>query len=487
MEHMTANVLNHAKQNSTPDLNAFLTDFEGVQLVKGELPPSSYPHLSIDSRTLRQGQPFLALRGERFDGHDFVLQAWERGAGFVVVEAAWYFRQPPELTNRLSRIVVVADTLGFLQRLAAWHRRHFSLPVVGITGSAGKTTTREMLAAILSRRYRVLQNAGNQNNHIGVPLTLLKLRADHEVAVLEIGTNHPGEIALLTELIQPGYAIVTQIGKGHIGFFGSLDAVFEEKTALLRGLPAEGVAVLNGEDPFLAGFNDERLRILRAGFDQRFEGWGELTGQDALGRCTFRWRKNGQVTLAVPGRHHVLNALLAATMADVLGMRDADICAGLAAFQPVDKRMVLEPVGDVVFINDAYNANPDSMRAALSYLTGLSVTGRFAVLGDMLELGKFAPAEHRALLEEVSRLPLNGVALYGPEMHRASRALKQAPFPWLAGKDHQAIAHWLRERVRPGDVVLLKGSRGMRMEQVLEHFKTLQATNQSTESDEHAG
>ena len=344
-----------------------------------------------------------------------------------------------------------------------------------------------MLAGILSRRYRVLQNTGNQNNHIGVPLTLLKLQAHHQVAVLELGTNHPGEIALLAELARPDHGLITQIGKGHIGFFGSLEAIFREKTALLRALPEGGVAVLNGEDPLLARFQAPGLTILRAGFDPRFDGWGELLAQDALGRYTFRWRDDGDITLSIPGRHHVLNALLAATMARHLGLSDADICAGLRAFRPVDKRMTLQTVGPVVFINDAYNANPDSMRAALAYLAGLSGVRRFAALGDMLELGDFAAAEHRALLEEVSRMPLDGVGLYGPEMHRAADVLHRAPFPYLVADDHSTIARWLQEQVRPGDVVLLKGSRGMRIEQVLVQFQKLQTTENPTERKDRVG
>ena len=455
-------------------LEPFVAGYPQLRKVMGPLHGVDYRRLSIDSRTMQSGECFVALKGERFDAHDFLPQVVEKRPAAVIVNENGFQSHYGLLKAHSVPAVVVQDTLHFLQELARWHRSRFAVPVIGITGSSGKTTTREMIAAILESRYRVVRSAKNQNNQIGVPLSLLKMDETTEVAVLELGTNRPGEIQRLTELVQPTIGVITQIGKGHIGFFGSQEAIYREKTALFRGMASGSTIVLNMEDAFLKRYTRPDVHILRAGLHGGWDVWGEWLAVDALG-CV-RWRLNGRVAIqmGIPGRHQFLNAILASAVGLHLGLTEEAICQALEAFRPAQQRMEYFQRDGVLFINDAYNANPESMRAALQYLCEVPRGGkRIAVLGDMLELGEFEVYEHRTLGDVIAGLPIEVILLYGPRMRHLEQRLRELSpservVRWFAA--HDELAAFLKTCLSAGDVVLVKGSRGMQMELVLENL-----------------
>ncbi len=457
--------------NLKTSIAPFLSHYHGLRQERLGGAAIDYTRLSIDTRTLRAGDLFVALRGENHDGHRFTQMALEKGAAAAVVSQTW--AEVSGLPDA-APLIVVADPLDFLQQLAAWHRRQFDLPVIGVTGSNGKTTTREMIATVLAKKFRVFRSSGNKNNHIGLPLMLLQITEKHEVAVIEMGTNHPGEIAHLARLTGPTAGVITNIGKGHLGFFGSLEAIYREKTALFDAVPPDGTLFVNAADPYLRNYPVGDRRAVTVGPDPSCDVWGRAEAADELGR--FRFRLNGEtpVQLAIPGAHNVLNALLAAAVGRAFGVPDSAIRAALEKFSPAEQRMAFFQRNGILFINDAYNANPDSMRAAVAYLAGLERPGKhILVLGDMLELGEYAAREHRELGEFVAQHALTGVITYG-ELGRLIKegvdkaAQGKIPTHWYGS--HREIAAHLQDILAPGDVILLKGSRGMTLEKILDYL-----------------
>ena len=450
-------------------ITEFLHRYDGYRTARGDLAAVDYRRCSIDSRTIAPGEMFVALRGEVHDGHRYAAVA-AQNASALVLEAAWDQAHGAELPADCA-VIVVDNTLDFLQQLGAWHRRKFELPLIGITGSNGKTTTREMMAAVLEKKYRVFQSEGNKNNHIGLPLMLLKLDRHAEVAVLELGTNHPGEIAHLSALAGPTAAVITNIGKAHIGFFGTREAIYEEKTALFRALGAEGVLFLNLEDGFLKRYPRETHQgpVITVGLTPGCDVCGSAVAADGLGRMQFRINDTMIVQLQVPGRHNLMNGLLAAAVGMYFQVDDEAIRDALENFQPVKQRMQVEEKDGVRFINDAYNANPDSMRAAIDYLLGLEARPRIVVLGDMLELGEFSENEHRELGVYIAERAIDMVLLYGPQARFIESGIRESggAMPVFYCQTHAEIAAHLRRIIARDTVVLLKGSRGMTMEKVL--------------------
>jgi UDP-N-acetylmuramoyl-tripeptide--D-alanyl-D-alanine ligase len=370
----------------------------------------------------------------------------------------------------------VEDTLAALQELAVMHRRRFRLPVVAITGSNGKTTTKEMLASILSRRGAVLRNEGNLNNHIGVPLTLFKLDAGHRAAVIEMGMSGFGEIALLTRLVLPTVGVITNIGPAHLQFLGSTDGVAKAKGELLETMRSDGTAVLNADDPYFG--------TLRARFSGRTVSFGMAPSadvrasdvdrrHDSTGLMLHAGGRQVGLRLAAVGMHNVANALAAAAAATALEVPLGTVKAGLEEFRPVAMRSELRVLKGRTFIADCYNANPASMLAALGSLAELGGPRSVAVLGDMLELGDAAEAAHREAGAAAARLGIGLLIVAGPlSRHVAdgARAAGMAADRVLEAASSSDAARLLRERTRPGDTILVKGSRGMRMERTLEEF-----------------
>jgi len=424
--------------------------------------------VSIDSRTLQVGEAFFAIVGHRLDGHAFLGDAAARGAACVVVHTL------PDEPPANVPLVLVEDTTRSLGRLAAWHRSRFNVPVVGITGSIGKTTVKELTAAVLATRWEVLKPASSFNNQWGLPLTLLRLGSEHGAAVVEIGTNQAGEIGTLAEIARPTVGVVTMVAAVHTEFLGSIDGVREEKAALVRALSPSGIAVLNADDPRVASMAREaKGRVVTfgraAGATVRIAD--EPTDTDDGFAFTLETGGRRQpVSVAFAGRHNVANALAAAAVGVALELPLADIARGLAAARPVGGRGVWKRAGEVTVLDDTYNASPASVRAALDTLAARRAGRRaVVVLGDMLELGALSEDAHREVGRQVAALGADEFVGLG---RHAALAVEAARAAGLADAHHaptfeDAVAHLLK-RLAPGDVVLVKGSRGMRMERVVD-------------------
>ncbi len=440
-------------------------------------PPAAMAGVSTDTRTIAPGSLFVALRGERFDGHAFLPAAAGAGAAAAVVssEAA----APAGLPRLL-----VEDTLRALGAVAHHHRRRFTLPVVGVTGSNGKTTTREMIAAILAERGPVLRTEGNLNNEVGVPLTLLGLTGQHLAAVIEMGMSHPGEIARLTALAAPQVGVVTNAAAAHLEGLGSIDGVADAKAELYAGLPPGGVAVVNADDARMLGrarASGRRLLTFAVGRQRRGDvAVLEVLSQDADGMRFLLGVGNRELQVKLPlvGAHNATNAAAAACAAIALGCSDQEIVRGLAGVRPVGRRLRLERLpGGLLLLDDCYNANPLSMVAALRTLAELARSERgraLAALGDMLELGPGEAELHREVGAEAARLPVARLFGFGPRSRETLTGALAAGLPadrTFHGEDVAALAAAVRSAAAPGDVLLVKGSRGMKLERLVEALR----------------
>lgn len=428
--------------------------------------------VSTDSRSVGKGDLFVAIRGEKFDGHDFVSMAVERGAAGVIVDARWAAANGPMMARLHVPRVVVDDTVHALGGLARLVRRRFKIPVIAVGGSNGKTTTKEMMKAVLSQKWRVLATEGNLNNHIGVPQTLFRLERKHQAVVIEIGTNHPGEVAYLCTVAEPTHGLLTNIGHEHMEFFGSLDGVADAEAELWDWLAEHGgTAFVNGDDARIVRRAKRVKKKVVYGFSSRTAAVkGSRLKTDAEGSALFKlWRGSRSpvdVRVAIPGLHNGMNALAAATVGLTLGVSAKDVVEALGSVAAASKRMQVVQANGLVVLNDTYNANPDSMLAALATLRSFATTGRrVAVLGDMFELGATAEAGHRAVGRAVKREKVDLLFTTGTlaeEIYRAAGLTKAEHFA-----DKRSMILRLREVLRPGDVVLVKGSRGMQMEDVV--------------------
>jgi UDP-N-acetylmuramoyl-tripeptide--D-alanyl-D-alanine ligase len=426
--------------------------------------------VSIDSRSLAVGEAFFAIKGHRLDGHAYLSEAAGRGSACLVVHDL-----PDEVPPNVP-LVLVQDTTKSLGRLAAWHRAKFAIPVVAVTGSNGKTTTKELMAAILGTRWNTLKPAGSFNNQWGLPLTLLELGPEHGALVVELGTNQPGEIAELAALAKPTVGAVTVVAPVHTEFLGSLEGVRDEKAGLVRALAPEGVAVLNADDARVASMaRDTRARVLTFGTAATADvrAVGEISdGPDGLTFTLVHGGATQRIALALSGRHNVVNALAAAGAGVALGFSLAEIATGLAAARPAKGRCVWRMAGEVRLLDDTYNANPESVRAALDTVAAHRGGARrlVVVLGDMLELGPAVEEAHR----EIGRYavsPAGADVVVGMGRH-ARTLVEAARAAGVSEAQHtetfeDTVAFLLKELV-PGDLVLVKGSRGMRMERIVD-------------------
>jgi len=417
--------------------------------------------VSTDTRQLSGGELFVALTGPHFDGNDFLDQARAAGAGAALVSRAVEVDLPQ---------VLVPDTLQALSRFAAGWRERFDMPVVGITGSNGKTTVKQLTAAILACRGPVLATRGNLNNHIGVPLTLLELRAEHLSAVIEMGANHAGEIAALADLARPTVGVVTNAGPSHLEGFGSLEGVAEAKGEMFERLIDGGLAVVNADDRFAPRWRElaNGRRIVEFGLDAdaAFTVAPGSLQMDAEGSRFLLVGPAGEteIELAFPGRHNVRNALAAAAAAWGAGARLDDIAAGLRQAEPAQGRLGRRPgLRDSLVVDDTYNANPASLQAAAEWALTREVPV-WVVLGDMLELGGQAEALHAQAGEQLAALGIARLFGFGPLSAHAVRAFGRNGAHF---EDIETLIETLRAELSAGATVLVKGSRGMRMERVV--------------------
>jgi|WetSurMetagenome_2_1015567.scaffolds.fasta_scaffold23973_2 UDP-N-acetylmuramoyl-tripeptide--D-alanyl-D-alanine ligase len=425
--------------------------------------------VSTDSRTVARGMLFVALRGQKFDGHRYLADAVARGAAGLVVDVKGAGHAPVTIP-----VLVVEDTAAALAALARQHRERFDIPVIAVGGSNGKTTTKDMIARVLATRYTVLATQGNLNNQIGVPQTLFGLDRTHDVAVVEVGTNHPGELAALCRILKPTHALLTNLGHEHLEFFGSLEGVVEEETMLWRWAEhRKGMPVfINADDPLSRKAAAGLTRLVSFGFTTRgVRVRGSSLRINDRGCAVFRFRggrmrKPAEVALSVPGIHNAYNALAAAAVGLTMRVPAVDIVAALEGFHAASKRMEVIRIGDVTVLNDTYNANADSAIAGLHTLAATSSTGkRIAVLADMLELGNHSAGEHARVGATAAKLHIDYVLTYGTWAAEISRAAAGCSTAHYDQKN--MLAEYLAELVSPGDVVLIKGSRGMAMEDIL--------------------
>jgi len=426
----------------------------GAQLLGQD---QAFTRVVTDTRALRPGELFVALVGERFDGHAFVARAAALGAAGCLVAHA---------VDGAGAQIVAGDTLQALQNYAASWRADFELPVIGVTGSSGKTTTKQLLAAVLAARGAVLATEGNLNNHIGVPLTLLRLRAEHRSAVIEMGANHKGEIAQLAALARPNIGIVTQAGDAHLEGFGSREGVARAKGELFAALDG-GVAIVNADDAYASLWETlaRRASLLRFGFSAQAEVSADAIELHAE-RSQFRLLTPSgaaEVVLPLPGRHNIANALAAAAAGIALNLTPAQIAAGLAQARPAAGRLALKTTREGArLLDDSYNANPTSLRAALELLATLPGQ-RWLVLGDMKELGPEAAALHEAAGREARALGIDRLYALGPlAQHAAAGFGSGHSFDTL-----DALLAALRAELSAEVAVLVKGSRSSRMERVV--------------------
>lgn len=415
--------------------------------------------LSIDSRNIREGELFVALRGENFDGHDFVNAALIKGTGALV-------QFPPAEIPGNRTVILVENTLTALQDVAHYLRSRMALPVIGVTGTNGKTTTKELISSILGQRQKVLKTTGNLNNHIGLPLCICRMDGDEDVMVLEMGSNRPGDIKQLCEIAEPEFSVITNVGPAHLEGFGSLEAVRDTDLEILA---YADVASVNADDMFLLeGIKNYHGRLITYGLKNA----ADVTAKDImLGtrgsgfRLYFSDKRRIAVNLQLSGMFNIYNALAAASVADALGAGLDDIKNGLESFGGVPMRLDVKEMFGAVVINDVYNANPASVEEALKELVRLKRKRTIAVLGDMLELGSYAEEAHKKLVGLASDLKIDVLVAVGPEMGRASGEFKGTCYQTENSLSARTIVLSIRNE---GDAILIKGSRGMRMERVLQ-------------------
>lgn len=438
---------------------------------QGEFPREDIAHgYSIDSRTVGNGELFFAVKGERLDGHDFVAGAIAQGAVAAVVRKDQLHRFPGN-----DRLLSVDDTLIALQTLATAVRKVWGKPLIGVTGSAGKTTTKEAIAHVLASKFRVLKSEGNFNNHFGLPLMLLKLQPEHDLAVIEMGMSHAGEIRALAKIAQPEIGVVTNVAPVHLEFFDSLAGIARAKYELVESLPSSGTAVLNADDEYVSQFGrDFKGRVIKYGTganaDVRAENM-QSRGADGSEFEIVVGDIREHARLPLVGDHNVLNALAAVSVSIACNMKVPEAVAALSTLKPADKRGQVVQVGNITVINDCYNSNPKALHAMIDALAAMRAQRRILVAGEMLELGPAGEEMHRGAGKHAAEKKIDMVlgvrGLAQAMVDGAKQAGCHADFvatPEQAGE-------WLARETRDGDVVLLKASRGVKLEKALETWK----------------
>jgi UDP-N-acetylmuramoyl-tripeptide--D-alanyl-D-alanine ligase len=426
-----------------------------------------------DSRRAKPGDLFFAIKGERFDGHDFLAEVAAKGVAAVVVER----EKIPEILPQCA-VLVVADARAAFGKLAAEYRKGFNLPMVAVGGSNGKTTTKELLASVLSQKLKALWNEASFNNDIGVPATLLRLEKSHQAAVLEAGTNHPGELAPLVSMIRPKFGVITNIGREHLEFFGDTAGVAQEEGRLAELLPVDGKLFVNGDNEWTEKIAARtEAQVVRVGSGKKNEWHAKKIRLDKNG-VTFQVDApvaefSGEYRINLLGRHQVTNALFALAVGAELGLAGGEIQRGLIGCQPPKMRLQFWEANGVRVLDDAYNANADSTVAALETLCDLPLQGRrVAILGDMGELGPHSEAAHAEVGRRAAELGIGQLFTVGKLSVITARAARDAGLARVIEfANVESAARAVKNFLKPGDVVLLKASRSARLERITEALK----------------
>lgn len=428
-----------------------------------------HPTITTDSRNCPEGSIFFALKGENFNGNAYASNALQQGSAFAVIDDKQYY-DPAD-----SRMILVNDVLTSLQQLARHHRRQLGTPIIGITGTNGKTTTKELIAAVLKKKYNILYTQGNFNNHIGVPKTLLQLNSDHELAVIEMGANHPGEIRDLVNIAEPDYGIITNVGKAHLLGFGSFEGVIRTKGELYDFMRCKsGTVFINNDNPHLNGIA-QNLQLVRYG--QNHAKANSIEGR--LLSCApflkFEWKStNGSsfrtVQTQLIGAYNIDNALAAITIGTHFGVCADDICSALEEYVPSNNRSQLKKTGKNTLVIDAYNANPTSMAAALDNFALMETPHKMCILGDMKELGEASQSEHIKALRKIIESEFEQVWLVGEEFKKALSALDTETTGITTFSDANEVIAQLKESEISGRTILIKGSNSTRLISLVEHL-----------------
>lgn len=428
-----------------------------------------HPTITTDSRNCPEGSIFFALKGENFNGNAYASNALQQGSAFAVIDDKQYY-DPAD-----SRMILVNDVLTSLQQLARHHRRQLGTPIIGITGTNGKTTTKELIAAVLKKKYNILYTQGNFNNHIGVPKTLLQLTTEHELAVIEMGANHPGEIRDLVNIAEPDYGIITNVGKAHLLGFGSFEGVIRTKGELYDFMRCKsGTVFINNDNPHLNGIA-QNLQLVRYG--QNHAKANSIEGR--LLSCApflkFEWKSTDSssfrtVQTQLIGAYNIDNALAAITIGTHFGVCADDICSALEEYVPSNNRSQLKKTEKNTLVIDAYNANPTSMAAALDNFALMETPHKMCILGDMKELGEASQIEHIKALLKIIESEFEQVWLVGEEFKKALSALDTETIGISTFSDANEVIAQLKESEISGRTILIKGSNSTRLISLVEHL-----------------
>lgn len=416
----------------------------------------AHPVVTTDTRNCPEGSLFFALKGERFNGNEFASKALDAGCAYAVIDEPAYQHD--------DRYICVDDVLKTLQDLAHYHRMQLQIPVVGITGTNGKTTTKELVSSVLSAKYNTLYTLGNFNNHIGVPLTLLRLTSEHDVAVIEMGANHPGEIDALTRIVAPNYGLITNVGSAHLEGFGSFEGVVKTKTELYRYLELHGGTVFISSEDLLLQSHATHLKKILYGLDPKADCRGQLNDKSLFVSFSFLvGNELHQVDTQLIGDYNYYNLMAAVAVGLTLGVTPRQIVSALEAYTPTNNRSQFRDTGKNSLIIDAYNANPSSMKVAIENLKRIDAPKKAVILGDMRELGHASAEEHAKVVSLLKDAKFDKVLLCGTEFVNTN-----SPFVCYSSIDLLKSA--LTENPLCGYTILIKGSRGMRLEEILDVF-----------------
>ncbi len=459
--------------------------YELTKVVHGEIQSGPYNRdqvirgISIDSRTMAKDDLFVAIPGERFDGHQFVKEAAEKGAKAAVITNDKKHTIDQEVFNKIA-VILVEDTKKALRDMASWHRRKFDVPTVAVTGTNGKTTTKDMIAEVLSSRFKVLKSPKSYNNLVGVPLTLFQLNSNSEALVIELGMSSPGEIGILTQISNPSIGVITNIGPAHLESMQNLEKIAQAKFELPDNMLSPKTLILNADDHVLANRIKQKKkdeRIISFGIEKKADFCADRIEVNEDGYISFRVNKDLTINLGLLGIHNVYNALAAFAVGSLLGLDPQEIKQKLERYTPAELRMELVQIRNIKVINDSYNANPVSVEKALETLKRIKTPGRkIAVLGDMLELGEKAIDFHLEVGRKVAGLGVDLLVLVGKLARLIGEGAKEAG---MNSKDiqtfesNQQVSFYLLENLKEGDLVLVKGSRKMKTEEVVLSLKTL--------------
>lgn len=424
---------------------------------------TEFKGIEFDSRMIQPGQIFLALQGSQSHGVEFIEEVIEKKAKAIVID--------PDGEKYLDRnypidIIRVSDALQAFQEFAKYYRTFFKGKVIGITGSAGKTTVKEMVKQVLQHKFKVESTKGNFNNHLGLPYSIVNASLTADFYVFEIGTNHPGEIEFLASIMDPDWSLITNIGTAHIGYFGSQEAIYQEKKKLFDLTRPEGILFINADDPFLKQYSSDKRRISFALDNKTVDYTFTVSGMTSEGNVMLQTTGGREFTLQIPGLHQAINALMAYAIGMKAGIEEEAIIEALRELQPINKRMEVVQEFPFMIINDAYNANRESTLASIEFLEKVRGKRKIFVFGDIFELGEYSRRIHMEIGERLANSTIDKVYIIGQEASKLKEKYENEKF--IYKETHDDIAVELINEIKEGDVVLFKASRGMKLEKIVD-------------------